>query len=559
MAVELPAGYHLKNFLSLIGFVKNQYSDLLVATELSYGDNFLALSSQAQSLYVRMILRKGPVFRSDKLKYDDVPDINLSAKELSVSGFLNQDVQAEDVIALHSKIELQSWVVKTKGTKKLKRPELVELVTAEVDVLALDLSFEIYRPLGLEILQLYQLLFFGNLNQDFSEFVLTDMGMLRYETYSIPETVRLYGSRSAIDQTWLLYELRDVARDLIENKDFSGLALFSEYLSVPGNEQVYDELSNGVVLKLRRDRLFNDVARHLERHQFYKQALSLYSQSESAPSRERQARILNKQGDAVSAFKLCEEILLSPENEQELEFSKGFSFQLSKQLPGKSILPHLMPVYETIELELYKPEPFFGVEESVRLWLESDMGQCFYVENNLVPGLFGLCFWDIIFAPVNGVFVNPFQRGPLDLFTSTFCRTRAQAIVNRMEELVKPDRLSVRARVTFSEKKGIANHFVNWETLTVDLLDIALTRIPGRHIMAMFSRLLFDLRSNRSGFPDLIYFPEIGDNQCGSSGTYQMIEVKGPGDQLQHNQKRWIKAFAENDIPFKLAKVKWTN
>jgi hypothetical protein len=80
-------------------------------------------------------------------------------------------------------------------------------------------------------------------------------------------------------------------------------------------------------------------------------------------------------------------------------------------------------------------------------------------------------------------------------------------------------------------------------------MELALRRIPVPHLLAMFSRLLFDLRNNRSGFPDLITFP--------ADAGYTMVEVKGPGDQLQNNQKRWIKAFTANLIPFKLARVEW--
>jgi hypothetical protein len=36
-----------------------------------------------------------------------------------------------------------------------------------------------------------------------------------------------------------------------------------------------------------------------------------------------------------------------------------------------------------------------------------------------------------------------------------------------------------------------------------------------------------------------------------------MVEVKGPGDKLQNNQKRWIKTFSSNEIPFQLAHVSW--
>jgi hypothetical protein len=61
---------------------------------------------------------------------------------------------------------------------------------------------------------------------------------------------------------------------------------------------------------------------------------------------------------------------------------------------------------------------------------------------------------------------------------------------------------------------------------------------------------LFDPRENRNGFPDLIAFGE-------RPGDYRMIEVKAPGDRLQGNQKRWLRYFAQHDIPASVAWVDW--
>ncbi|GAL06584.1 hypothetical protein restriction endonuclease-like VRR-NUC domain [Photobacterium aphoticum] len=64
----------------------------------------------------------------------------------------------------------------------------------------------------------------------------------------------------------------------------------------------------------------------------------------------------------------------------------------------------------------------------------------------------------------------------------------------------------------------------------------------------IFSRILFDPKHNRSGFPDLILFQD---------DTYQWVEVKGPGDTLQRNQLRWLQVFDQHDIPALVAFVTW--
>ena len=61
---------------------------------------------------------------------------------------------------------------------------------------------------------------------------------------------------------------------------------------------------------------------------------------------------------------------------------------------------------------------------------------------------------------------------------------------------------------------------------------------------------LFDPAANRSGLPDLVVLDP-------DARRYQLIEVKGPGDQLQLNQKRWLRYFGEQDIPYSVAWVDW--
>ncbi|MBN7134698.1 hypothetical protein ACP89_21425, partial [Pseudomonas oleovorans] len=65
-----------------------------------------------------------------------------------------------------------------------------------------------------------------------------------------------------------------------------------------------------------------------------------------------------------------------------------------------------------------------------------------------------------------------------------------------------------------------------------------------------FTRLLRDLKANRAGMPDLIqFYPQ--------EQRYRMIEVKGPGDRLQDNQKRWLAFAAERGIPVEVCYVSW--
>ncbi|MEP4523039.1 MAG: VRR-NUC domain-containing protein, partial [Alloalcanivorax venustensis] len=65
-----------------------------------------------------------------------------------------------------------------------------------------------------------------------------------------------------------------------------------------------------------------------------------------------------------------------------------------------------------------------------------------------------------------------------------------------------------------------------------------------------FERLLADIAANRAGLPDLIQFWPA--QRC-----YRMVEVKGPGDRLQDNQRRWLEFFIARDLPVAVCQVAW--
>ena len=103
----------------------------------------------------------------------------------------------------------------------------------------------------------------------------------------------------------------------------------------------------------------------------------------------------------------------------------------------------------------------------------------------------------------------------------------------------------------FEQKRGITNAFIHWSVITPELLALALKLIPAEHLRLIFERLLSDIRTHRSGFPDLIQF-DI------EAQRYKLIEVKGPGDRLQDNQKLWLDYFVEHQIPCSVCWVTWS-
>jgi VRR-NUC domain len=173
-----------------------------------------------------------------------------------------------------------------------------------------------------------------------------------------------------------------------------------------------------------------------------------------------------------------------------------------------------------------------------------------YVENSLMNTLFGLAFWEQIFAPVPGAFHHAYQSVPADMYQG-FSEARQDALQARFEELEHLDLVSELGEA----RRRFAPYYcqwVDWQGISEALQTQALEVIPRAHLMAVWRRLLFDPGENRSGFPDLIALGE-------APGEYCFIEVKGPGDRLQDNQKRWLRYFQRHAIPARVAWVEWAD
>ncbi|MNN52026.1 VRR-NUC domain protein [compost metagenome] len=189
------------------------------------------------------------------------------------------------------------------------------------------------------------------------------------------------------------------------------------------------------------------------------------------------------------------------------------------------------------------------VELCVRNHLNQAQAPVHYVENTLINSLFGLLCWEAIFAPLPGAFFHPFHAGPADLLSADFAQRRAELFAASFA-LIDSGEYADKIRGTWRAKFGIVSPFVYWDLLTEELLEQALACLPVAHLKVWFERLLLDLKANRAGMPDLIQF-------WPAERRYRMIEVKGPGDRLQDNQKRWLAFAAEHGIPVEVCYVSW--
>ncbi len=534
--VVLPEDYYLTNFQKLLGFVEKRYVDLLNDSETDFLNTFQLLEEDAQKLYVRLASRKGPVFRTDKLNYSEITSIELAVNEL-VGADLIQANPPLDIVGLSdlmTKSELLLCFPDQLVTYRNERKQALVNRLVDSGQACPDLPFTTLQPLYMEELRTLLFLFFGNLSQDLTEFVLQDLGVTRFESY--PLTSRLFNSREELELGFSLSMLWQEVAYESKKLDLDSLQVLFTKLP-PSSDFTHP------TLKRRHARLVNAIARDMERQGALREAVVSFQQSYLPPSRERRTRIMAKLNDTAGALALCEEIEASPASSLELAFAHRFSKTLKGEMRKRQIS-------RLNERTLQFNDNGQRVEFQVQEYFRNQGRQVFYVENALINGLAGLWFWDIVFADRDGAFFHPFQSGPADLMTPDFYQNCKDSIHHRLSEMSESHLLDT-LLITYNEKHGINNRLVIWPALSPELITLAVSLIPVEQLRAMFQRLMFDIAHNRTGFPDLILFDV-------ENKKYQWVEVKGPGDRLQDNQKLWLAFFQENDIPAEVVYVSWS-
>lgn len=536
--------YYLDNFQQALDWLQQRYADLLDAQERQFIHAFTALPQAARALLVRLIMRKGPHFRSDRLSYSEIGDVHHAAVPLLELGWLSDDqlLDGAELGALLRKDELLRLLPPTAELRSLRKPQLIEqLCTRQPDRRQFrqwcpDHPARLFTLHVGELCEGLRLMFFGNLRQGWEEFVLTQLGVFRYEQVDFTADSRGFQCRQDIEGYRHLHRCRQSFENGLPAAEV--VALLE---AVP---------STNPWLASRRARLEFTLARQLEREEQLDAALALYRRSGWKGARQRQIRILEKRQHYTQAYQLVQSALAEPEDDAELQLVLRAQRRLARKLDQPALAVAGEAETTVIELALPGPHPL-GVERAVCEYLGSEEAPVYYVENSLVTSLFGLLCWEAIFHPLPGAFFHPFHTAPADLHSPDF-HARRRTQFDRCLARLTDGSYAEQIRRCWQLKHGIQSPFVHWGLLSVELLDQALHCLPAAHLELWFHRLLGDLRAHRTGMPDLIqFFPR--------ERRYRMIEVKGPGDRLQDNQRRWLAFCSRHRMPVEVCYVQWSS
>jgi VRR-NUC domain-containing protein/Fanconi-associated nuclease 1-like protein/Fanconi anemia protein nuclease-like protein len=555
--------YYLRNFERALAWLAERYPDLLAGNEHAFLIGFTRLPEASRALLTRMLMRKGTLFRTSRLAYQEIGCPLAAAEPLIAAGWVDADapLTVDELFDLSTRAELMAlFSAELAGAKSARKHEWLErLRAAHADAQ----TYAAWHPQAAErvlhvsiapLCERLRLMFFGNLYQDWSEFVLADLGVYQYEPVVFEPSSRAFQQREDVD----IYLALNACGEMLDSRDTLEDDAWLDTLL-----RAVDEIAtDNPWLATRRAKLLYRIGYHAERRRQWEAATHIYQRCAWPGARHRRIRVLELAGHAEAALTLALQAASEPESEEESQRVARMLPRLqrhagSMSAPSSRLLPCASPgraragALERGVLTLTRPAERVSVEYAVLDYLGESDAPVHYVENGLVNSLFGLLCWEPVFAALSGAFFHPFQRGPADLHAPDFYAKRAARFDRCLAEL---DHTGYRATILrhFESKAGRQSPFVFWNMLTRELLELALDCVPAAHLKLIFERLLRDIRVNRSGLPDLIRF-------WPRERRYELIEVKGPGDRLQDNQIRWLDYCVQHGMPVRVIDVRWAD
>jgi hypothetical protein len=551
---ELEPFYYLKNFELVLTTIELRYSDLLFEDELRFIAQFPQLPLESRALLARMVMRRGDLFRVSRLNYAEIGETCTAAAALIEAGWVSDRplLSIRDLHGLLTKDELISCLKLPRRYAAWRKAELGVVLEAQFKE---PRCFEdwnaggypgayggecVYALLIAPVCERFRLMFFGNDRQSWTEFVTADLGIFRYEKVERSVQSRPFQSRLQIEVFQRIQECRDL---LVQ-----GMPLDELMPIVP------QTVENSEWLEERRQKLSFLIAREYERAGEGAKALAMYVDCGYRGARSRTIRLKAKAQDWEGARALCLLAKENPESEAELQHVRRVLPRIYRKLKTECQAEKPSPDIPGFEV-VFDGTPRPGaVEYQVVEHLGRELADCStvrYVENGLILSLFGLLCWPAIFAPVPGAFFHDFHHGPVDLESGHFYQRRRQEFEECLSHLESDSYRKVIWRV-FKDKWAIQSPFVRWHHLDMTLLQWALECFPAGHLRAWFEWIIRDVKENRAGFPDLVqFYPQ--------ERRYRMIEVKGPGDRVQDNQRRLLEYCVSYGMPVSVCYARWAN
>lgn len=432
-------------------------------------------------------------------------------------------------------------------------------------------------------------LFFLNGEQDLSAFLLVDLGIIKYPTYSCTTSNQIFSDRSDL----LSYEeALEVAQIMDQSLDESNTELVLRCIET-SNSQMSDS-SQKVTLSSSTEPLaaffscfsaswvYSKVVllgvSFLERERRYVDAVTLLKQLLACFITDRRRGYwtlrlsvdLEHMGFINESLSVAENGLLDPcvragcrtaLQRRVIRLAKPprrwKSPSFSDTVKKKIIEVHVQgrPLNNTTgEKSRFYCEDGeqCGVEQVALQFYAGEGGgwQGVHTESGIWLTIFGILMWEAIFSDVPDVFRTKFQVAPLDLETDSFYKAR-KSIIEPLLSQISEGKAEEILITSYESHFGTSCRGVKWERHSLSELWAAVTCIGGPRLSSLCRQLAQDYRSWSSGMPDLLLWRFHSDY----TGEAKLVEVKGPRDRLSEQQRAWLLFLMDCGFDVEVCKV----
>ena len=547
--IELPPRYYLEYFEYLLGYMEQYYGEILSEEEKTFIHTYRALPQDAQCLAVRMANRRGEFFLLDSFRYEEIEDMLAARKTLAEAGLLVTPGTAQapffvELLSLFPKPFLyrmgKDLEVPVKSS--WRKGEIVEALLEGAPYSEALAYMETFHDVVMctygSVVYMFRFLFFGNTYEDLTQFVIRDIGYVRYEQ-TRSDFTPLFANRKEAEDKLKAQEAYEYFKYLRDTEEAE--TVVDWYQSWIRNH--LGTLSEAALAPF--DKLTLRLGQWLERQEWLDEALEVYEHTQTDPGPERRIRLLHKLGRTEEAVEQAEHLTQHAESAEARIFAGDF---LRKhQTEGQWLRRTTAKLKEAEEITI--SADFIKQVELGTAHHYSQQGfATAHTENALWRSFFGLLFWEEIFDDTAGAFHHPLQRMPSDLAGPGFLKPRRKALKAKMQLLYHREAFVAHVEGIFEAKQGTANAFTGWHPKTLDLVLEAHRLMEPAQWEAVLWEMARNPKVNSRGFPDLFLWKQA---------DYLFVEVKSPNDHLGPQQWFWLEFFEQHGIAAKIVRVKW--
>ena len=535
----LPTFYYHEHFTEMLEFVTRHYSHVLLKEHAEFVDDFRKLPKEAQCLYVRLVNRKGRVFARNRIRYPELGSSSPLLRTLQEAGWVASadERHFHDVLGFLTRAQIYDVVIaRIAGvSRSMKKAELVAFARDHIprrDFMAAIDTTAILVQRRFDAVRYLLFLYFGRVRDSLSQFTMRDLGLVRTQAFQETYEPRFADREEALEHYFYAERIKalEVVRpDELETLE-AGVVDWPEP-NFSGSAALRDELA----CKL------GDMAARASKTEM---ALTFYRAGESAQCSERLVRMLFAADEREAAREHLQKCLDEPRCDEEWLFARDL-YERKFNKKRTTSLTDALRAAETVEIDESKS----GCPERAVVEHFEEAGlQAFRTENLLWRTLFGLLFWDELFAGDSAKLHSPFELLPAALVNGSFYDDNRERIEAKLTALENPAATKLDVLKTCAADYGTPNGVFRWRHQNHGALFALLERADHDAIATVLRRMCRDYANSRYGYPDLMVVDEDG---------VRFVEVKTEGDQLRRNQLLRLQQLRSAGFRAGVAMVRW--